>query len=89
MISALLGDLLPYLALAVAAVAAFFGYTHKTKKDAERATRNEIENDAFKEYVKDRKEIDNATPVDTNPSSARDRLRDRQSKRDRASDRNP
>ena len=82
MIGALLGDLLPYLALAAVAVAGFFGYTHKTKKDAERSTRTEIENDAIKEYVKDRKVIDNAAPIDTNANSARDRLRDRQAKRD-------
>lgn len=86
MISALLGDFVPYIVGALGLIAAFFGYTHKVKRDAEKATRTEIENDAIKEYVKDRKEIDNATPVDTVPTSARDRLRDRQAKRDRKPD---
>lgn len=86
MLNGLLGDLLPTLAIVAGLVAAFLGYTRKTRKDAEKATRNEMENDAIKEYVKERKEIDNATPVDTVPNSARDRLRDRQAKRDRQPD---
>lgn len=86
MLSALLGDLLSYVVGAVALVAAFFGYTHKTKRDAQKATRTEIENDAFKEYVKERKEIDRATPVDTDPNASRDRLRKRQADRNRKPD---
>lgn len=83
MIGALLGDFLPYIVGALGLVAAFFGYTRKVRKDAEKTTRTEIENDAMKEYVKERKEIDRATPVDTVADNARDRLRKRQSDRNR------
>ena len=88
MLGALLGDFVPYIVGAIALVAAFFGYTHKAKRDAEKATRTEIENDAIKEYVTRRKEIDNATPVDTNASASRDRLRKRQADRDTDADGN-
>ena len=83
MLSALLGDILPYLIGALGIIGAFFGYTRKVRKDAEKATRTEIENDAIKEYTKDRKEIDNAKPVDTDADNARDRLRQRQANRNR------
>lgn len=83
MIDALLGDFLPYIVGVLGLVAAFFGYTRKVRKDTERTVRAESEADAVKEYAKDRKEIDRAKPVDTVADNARDRLRKRQSDRDR------
>lgn len=81
MLGSLLGDFVPYIVGALGLVAAFFGYTRKVRKDTERIVRSGIEADAVEEYAKDRKEIDNAKPVDTDAGNARDRLRDRQANR--------
>lgn len=81
MLSSLLGDFVPYIVGAVALIAAFFGYTHKTKRDTEKRVEAENENAALKDYAKRRKEIENAKPINTNASASRDRLRKRQSAR--------
>lgn len=86
MFASLLGEFTPYIIGAATLIAAFFGYTHKVKRDAEKTTRADIETAAVKEYVETRKEIDNATPIDVVPSSARDRLRERQANRNSKSD---
>lgn len=88
MLGALLGDFVPYIVGAVAIIAAFFGYTHKTKRDTEKRVEAENENAALKDYAKRRKEIENAKPVDTNATASRDRLRKRQAARDTDADGN-
>ena len=81
MLSALLGEFLPYILLAFGAVGGFFGYTRSVRKKAEDDTRNELHGAAVNEYVRNRKEIDDAKPVDTDAANARNRLRDRQAAR--------
>lgn len=83
MIGNLLDTIVPYFVGALGLIVAFFGYMWKTRKDIERAMWAERKADAAIEYVKDRKDIDHAKPVDTVADNARDRLRKRQYGRDR------
>lgn len=77
MLNGILGDILPTLAVIVAAVLGFLGYTRKVRNDAKKEVRDEHTAAATTDYIKTRKEMDNATPPSNDsPIAKRDSLRE-------------
>lgn len=79
--SGLIAELAPYAIAFVGLLAAFFGYKRKVVKDTKEEVRDDYDAQQDKYYNDTRKEMDNATPIDTNAANARDRLREWTNKR--------